>query len=181
MLDTVHSTHYLAKRVSIPILNKFDTHSGTRTVLQYNLPIGQPLLDYDLRGDDTPIEANLEHLCRKNGPFKGSDIVNEQRKNGVHKRLAYLTIDEDIPLWGLEGVYRNGESVGFVRRGDYGFTIGKSIGKAYIKRNDGGCIDDGFLKDGHYELNIKGAKYPATLHMRSPFDEDDHRIHGFYS
>lgn len=181
MLDIVRCTRYLVKQVKYV---RFGTRHHLFPIQFYsirNLTLGQPLLEYDLRGDDTPVEANLEHLCRKSGSYKGADIVEKQQRNGVHKRLAFLTIDEQIPLWGLEGVYRNGENVGFLRRGDYGFTIAKSIGKAYIKRNDGKIVDDKFLKDGHYELDVKGVKYTATLHMRTPFDSDDHRIHGFYS
>lgn len=138
------------------------------------------MLGYDLRSDDTPIEANLEHLCRKNGDYKGSEVVKKQQTNGVDKRLTYFTIDEKVPLWGLEVVYRNGETVGFVRRADYGHFIDKPIGKAYVGRSGGGLVDENYLNDGRYELNVGGVKHVAKLHLRSPFDVDDQRINGFY-
>lgn len=156
-------------------------NAGYRAFYSLACEKGQPLLDYDLRADDTPIEANLEHLCRKNGTFLGADVVEKQRKGGVNKRLVFITIDENIPLWGLEGVYRNGESVGFVRRADYGFAIDKSIGKAYIKHTDGKTVDDKYLTSGQYELKIKGVNYPAKVHLKSPFDADNQRSNGFYN
>lgn len=33
-------------------------------------------------------------------------------------------------MWGLETVYRNGQLVGYVRRAEYGYTCGNSIGHA---------------------------------------------------
>lgn len=126
------------------------------------------------------IESNLGLCCRQDGTFKGSEIVDQQRKNGVQKRLVYLTLDNQIPLWGLEGVYRNGESVGHIRRGDYGYFIEKSIGKAFIRRSDGKAIDTEYLTNGSFEIEALGKRYLAKLHLKMPFDPANQRIHGFY-
>lgn len=119
----------------------------------------------DLRSDDTPIEANLHEICRKNGNYRGSLIIDNQRAHGVYKRLVYLTIDEMMPLWGLEGVYRNGECVGHLRMGEFGYGINKSIGKAYIACPKGTRIDDQYLSNGEYEIDVLGKRYKAKLHL----------------
>lgn len=36
----------------------------------------------------------------------------------------------DIPLWGMESVYRNNQLVGYLRRGEHGYTFKSSIGQA---------------------------------------------------
>lgn len=126
------------------------------------------------------IESNLGLFCRKDGTFKGSEIVERQRNNGIQKRLVYLTLDNQIPLWGLEGVYRNGQSVGHIRRGEYGYFIEKPIGKAFIHRKDGKAIDKEYLKNGSFEIDVLGKRYPAKLHLTMPFDPANQRIHGFY-
>ena len=36
--------------------------------------------------------------------------------------------NRQTPVWGLETVWRDGEVVGYLRRGDFGFTLNKSIG-----------------------------------------------------
>lgn len=118
---------------------------------------------YDLRSDDSPIEANLEFVCRTNGNYKGSSAVEKQRKNGTNKQLIYLTLDARVPLWGLEGVYRNGEAVGYLRRGDFGYSINKSIGNSYICRKDGQSIDGEYLTKGNYEIDVLGELYPAKI------------------
>lgn len=88
----------------------------------------------------------------------------EQRANGVKKRLAYFTIDEQIPLWGFEGVYRDGEAVGLLRRANFGHTINKSIGNAFIKRSDGQTVTDDYLQQGKYEIDVMGQMHAAKLH-----------------
>lgn len=103
-----------------------------------------------------------------------------QRATGIRKRLVYLTIDEKIPLWGLEGVYRNGKAVGFLRRAEYGYTIDKPIGKCYINRTDDQIIDNTFLLQGKYEIDVMGRLYEAKLHLKSPFDSKNQRIFGNY-
>lgn len=119
----------------------------------------------DLRTTDTPIEANLERLCRTNGKYKGHEIVAKQRAEGVKKRLTYFTMDKAVALWGNEGVYRNGEAVGFLRRADFGHTINKSIGNAFVKRADGQTVTDEYLEQGTYEIDVMGQKYEAKLHL----------------
>lgn len=42
--------------------------------------LGYHLWGFDLRSDDTPIEANLGFLCRKNGDYKGKNVVNSTEK-----------------------------------------------------------------------------------------------------
>lgn len=98
--------------------------------------------------------------------------MSGQRTNGVEKRLAYFTIDEKIPLWGLEGVYRNGEAVGLLRRADFGHTINKSIGNAFIKRPDSQIVTDDYLRQGKYEIDVMGQLYEAKLHQ-SGFPKHD--------
>lgn len=121
---------------------------------------------FDLRPDDTPIETNLDWLCRRtNAVYKGQQIIAEQRANGINKRLAHFTIDEKIPLWGFEGVYRNGEAVGILRRADFGHTITKSIGNALIKGLNGHTITDDYLQQGKYEIDVMGQLHDAKMHL----------------
>ncbi|KAG4075763.1 hypothetical protein HA402_003589 [Bradysia odoriphaga] len=144
-------------------------NAGFRALRSLSCERGYHTWGYDLRSDDTPIESNLEAICRQNGSYKGSDIVNKQRAEGVSKRLVYLTIDEKIPLWGLEGVFRNGECVGYLRLGEFGYSINKSIGKSYISCAKGSWIDNEYLSNGQYEIDVLGQRYKAKLHLISPF------------
>lgn len=67
---------------------------------------GNHLWGFDLRSDDTPIEANMEWICCEQDAYKGCDVIRKQRADGVRKRLVTLTLDAKIPIWGLEGAYK---------------------------------------------------------------------------
>lgn len=105
----------------------------------------------------------MNSFCRHNETFIGSEIVERQRKEGVKRKLVYLSIDEKLPLWGLECVYRNGDIAGYLRRGEYGYVMRKSIGKCFVVRKDGQPIDNEYLRSGKYEIEILGKRYPAKL------------------
>lgn len=155
-------------------------NAGYRAFYSLSCEKGYHLWEHDLRSDDTPIEANLGFICRRTGEYKGKAVIDAQRTSGIRKRLVYMTLDEQVPLWGLESVYRNGEPVGHVRRAEYGYTIQKSIGKSFIRRPDGQPIDADFIKSGTYEIEIMGKRYNAQCHLKSPFDPENLRIFGKY-
>lgn len=157
-------------------------NAGYRSLYSLSSEKGYHLWGFDLRSDDTPIEANLGFTCRKNGDYKGKSSIVKQQQEGVSKRLVFLTLDEQVPVWGLEAVYRNGEIVGHLRRGDYGFTLQCPIGQAYIRQpNSDKPIDNSFITSGNYQIEIMGKLYNAKCHLRSPFDPKGRRILGDYN
>lgn len=156
-------------------------NAGYRSLYSLSSEKGYHLWGFDLRSDDTPIEANLGFTCRKEGDYKGKRIVDQQRQEGIRKKLAFFTVEAQVPIWGLETVYRNGQIVGHIRRGEYGYTLQRPIGQAYIRRPDGNVVDDKFLKSGDYEIEIMGKMHKATCHLRSPFDPTSKRVLGNYS
>ena len=49
----------------------------------------------DLRTTDTPLEAGLGFLCSKNKDYLGSDVIKQQRENGVTRRRICLVSDKE--------------------------------------------------------------------------------------
>lgn len=92
--------------------------------------------------------------------------------------LYYYTLFQ-VAIFGQEAIYRNGEPVGYVRRGDYGFYLNKSIGIGYIT-NKGAEVTKDYLNEGNYEIEVMGKKYKAKLHLKSPFDPNGQRLLGNY-
>lgn len=150
--------------------------------------LGYHLWGFDLRSDDTPVEANLGFTCRKDGiTYKGKNVVQQQQQDGIRKRLVYLTLRERLPLWGLEAVYRNNEIVGHLRRGDWAYSFDCALGQCYIKRSNISTasaidkpIDIDYIKSGKYQIEVMGKLYDADIHLRSPFDPKGRRILGEY-
>lgn len=149
------------------------SNAGYRALNSLSCESGHLLWDYDIRSDDTPIEANLsQEVCRTTGEYNGKSAIERQLQNGVNRRLVYLTIDNQVPIWGLESVYRNGEAVGYLRRAEFGYFLNKSIGKAYISKKDKSLVDESYLESGDYEIEVLGRKYSAKCYLESPFQAD---------
>lgn len=177
--ESCEKAHRILMRVGGPEGLK---NSGYRSMYSLSSEKGYHLWGSDLRSDDTPVEANLGFTCRKNGIYKGKNVVHQQQKDGIHKRLVFLSLKDKIPLWGLETVYRNGEIVGHLRRGEWAHTLNCAIGQSYIKRVGSGLpIDVEYIKSGSYQIESLGKLYDAEIHLRSPFDPKGLRIQGIYN
>ena len=94
--------------------------------------------------------------------------------------MTHFCVFRHVNLNGLEAIYRDGEVVGHVRRGEYAFALGKSMAVGYIKHPAGESVSLDFLKAGKYEIERMGTCYPATLHTKSPFDPKNKRVKGIY-
>lgn len=146
-------------------------NGGFRAFNSLTLEYGFPAWGSDVRSDDSPVEANLLNLCTNPNDFEGKVAVEKQKRKGVSKKLVFLALDQREPLWGAEVVYRNGEIVGYLRRGGFGYKLNKSIGQGYIVRPDGKPVDDEFVKSGKYQVEIMGELYDAHCFLQSPFRE----------
>nr|WP_234397659.1 glycine cleavage T C-terminal barrel domain-containing protein [Sneathiella glossodoripedis] len=83
--------------------------------------------------------------------------------------MACFTVDDpEIILLGRETIYRDGERVGWLSSGGYGYTIGKSIGYGYVRHSE--TIDRSFVLQGEYELEVATQRVPANIHMQPLYD-----------
>lgn len=133
-----------------------------------------------MRIDDNPIEANLGFVCRKRGEYLGMRYVEKLRAEGVKKRRVFFTLKDKIPIYGHEIIWRDDQVVGFLRRADYGFALDASIGIGFVQNPRGENITKSYLTNGTYEIEMMGKRYPATLHLNSPFDPKNLRLMGQY-
>lgn len=155
-------------------------HAGFRALYALSLEKGYHLWNYDLRIDDNPVEANLGTICRKEGQYLGKQHVDNLKQNGLKKRRLFFTMEDRVALHGLETIWRDDTIVGFLRRGDYGYSLDCSIGTGYIEHPKGQILTDEFLKSGNYQIEIMNKRYPATLFLKSPFDPKNQRLLGHY-
>lgn len=158
-------------------------NSGYRAIDSLSIEKGYRHWHADLRPDDTPLEAGLAFTCKLKSsiPFQGRERLERQKEEGLRRRIVCFTIDEKVPMFGLEAVFRNGVPVGHLRRSDYGFFIDKTIGYGYIRNPDGGVVGADFIKSGEFTLERMGVTYKAKAHLKSPFDPENKRVKGVYA
>ncbi|KAM9722394.1 sarcosine dehydrogenase, mitochondrial isoform 3-T3 [Dama dama] len=157
-------------------------NAGYRAIDSLSIEKGYRHWHADLRADDSPLEAGLAFTCKLKSsiPFLGREALEKQQAEGLRRRLLGFTVDEKVPMFGLEAIWRNGQVVGHVRRADFGFTINKTLAYGYIRDPSGGLVSLDFVKSGDYALERMGVTYAAQAHLKSPFDPDNKRVKGIY-
>jgi 4-methylaminobutanoate oxidase (formaldehyde-forming) len=154
-------------------------NAGYRAIESLRLEKSYRAWGSDLMPSGTPLEAGLGWAVKLAGdqPFRGREALEEQRAQGLRRRLVTLTVeDTQAVLLGRETIYRDGERIGFLSSGGFGHTLGCGIGLGYIVAEH--PIDNDFLATGNYELDVATRRFPALLHRRPLYDPLGTRVRG---
>ena len=131
----------------------------------------------DLTPDDTPFEAGLGFTVGldKPGGFVGRDALLRQKDAGpLTKRMVMFRLEDPGPvLFQEEVIRRDGDAVGYISSGAWGFTLGTSVGMGYV-RHAGGVSRD-WLASGAWEIEVAGERYRAHASLRPFFDPGGER------
>ena len=152
---------------------------GYRALESLRLEKGYRAWGSDITPNDTPFEAGLGWAVklRKNTDFNGRRALEAVAGQPLKKRLACFTVDDPtVVLLGRETILRDGQPVGYLTSGGYGYTVGKNIGYGYVRNAEG--VSDEFLASGRYELVVAMETVPAALHMGPLYDVTAERVKG---
>ena len=111
------------------------TAAGYKAIDTLRLEKGYRVWAADITPDETPYEAGLGFCVKldKEGGFHGRTAVVRAREAGPDKRLRCLVLgDPRSVALGNEPVRVDGEIVGRVTTGGYGYTVERSIAYAYL-------------------------------------------------
>lgn len=150
---------------------------GYRALESLRLEKGYRAWSSDITPNDTPFEAGLGWAVKlKSGvPFLGREALVARQDRPLPKLFAGFTVaDPKAVLLGRETILRDGQPVGYLTSGGYGYTIGKSIGYGYL-RNDRGVTSD-WVTQGRYALVIAGEETPATVTLDPLYDPTGARV-----
>lgn len=150
---------------------------GYRALESLRLEKGYRAWGSDITPNDTPFDAGLGWAVklRKNTDFLGRRALEAAQGQPRKKAFAGFTVDNpDIVLVGRETILRNGEPVGYLTSGGFGYTLGKNIGYGYVR--DAAGLDDAFLTDGSYELVVAMERTPAKIHFEPLYDAAGARV-----
>lgn len=152
-------------------------NAGYRAIESLRLEKGYRAWGSDIGPDHTPVEAGLGRFVKTKTAlgFRGREAVERQLRNGVAKMLVgFVTADPSVVLLGRETIYRNGERVGWLTSGGFGYTIGRPIGYGYI-RNPAGVTED-YVLSGDYELEVATERVKASVFLEPPYDPESLRV-----
>jgi 4-methylaminobutanoate oxidase (formaldehyde-forming) len=151
-------------------------NAGYRAIESLRLEKGYRVWSGEIGPDYTPLEAGLGWAVKfKSGlPFRGRDALLAQKAKPLTKLLACFTAAPDVILHGRETIYRNGERVGWLATGGFGYTVDKSIGYGYV-RNPAGLNRDWVLQ-GDYTLEVATELVPCKVHLEPLYDPKNLKV-----
>jgi aminomethyltransferase len=128
---------------------------GARNTLR--LEAGMCLYGHEIDETTTPLEAGLAWICKlAKGPFLGNELISEQKKAGVRRKLVgFEMLDKRIGRDGYPVAVEGTES-GRVTSGGPAPFLKKNIGMAYVPAaaaEPGAAI----------EIAIRGQFVPARI------------------
>ena len=124
----------------------------------------------ELTNEVTLPEADVMRFCKLDkGDFVGRDATLASSQGELPWICAYLKVDAaDADPHSSETVFRDGERVGQVSSGGYGFSVGKSLAFAYVKPSA--------AKPGtELEVMVLGEKRPARVLADAVYDPANER------
>lgn len=136
---------------------------------------------HDIGDEDTPLEAGCGFVCAmdKSIPFIGFDAIARQKESRSHmnKRLVqFLLQDPASMLYHHEPILMNGECVGYLSSGNYGHSLGGSVGLGYVKHADEIKADG--LSAASWEIEVAGDRIPAVASLSALYDPSGSRMRG---
>jgi glycine cleavage system T protein len=134
--------------------------------------------ELDLTPEDTPLEAGLGFTIAfdKPGGFIGRDALLRQKEAGpLAKRLVLFKLRDPEPvLFHEELIRRDGEIIGYISSGAYGFTLGASVGMGYVHHPAGVTAE--FVAGGEWEIEIACERHAAEASLRAFYDPKGERV-----
>jgi 4-methylaminobutanoate oxidase (formaldehyde-forming) len=86
-----------------------------------------------------------------------------------------VLVKDPVPLlYHAEVIYRNTKPIGYVRSGSYGHTLGGAVGLFMIEADE--PVDETFVKNGTWEIDIAGKNYPAAVSLTPLYDPEMRKI-----
>jgi glycine cleavage system aminomethyltransferase T/glycine/D-amino acid oxidase-like deaminating enzyme len=139
---------------------------GYRAIDSLRLEKGYRVWAADITPDDSPLEAGLDFCVRKDKDFLGSDALRDPAR-----RLRAITLEDPRAVaLGNEPVRVDGEIVGRVTSGGYGYTVERSIAYAYLPAG----VDVG----AGVEIDVFGVWVGGEVAQEPLFDPTGERVRG---
>ncbi len=155
------------------------TNAGYRAIESLRLEKGYRAWGSDIGPDHSPLVAGLGWAVKTKTaqPFQGRTALEAQSAKPLPRLFAGFTTAPDIVLLGRETIFRDGQQVGWLSSGGFGYTVGQSIGYGYVRNLERG-VDRQWVLSGRYELEVATTRVPAQITLEPLYDPRGLKIKG---
>ena len=146
---------------------------GSRALMSLRIEKGYGSWSREYSPEYWPQEVGLAGLVKLDKPFLNRDAAARAMANPAREMLAILSIDaqaadaSNADATGGEPIFANGQGVGRVTSGAYGYTVGQSLALGYV---------NGVGPGDAVEVMILGRPHPARILPAPPFDPEGVRL-----
>jgi glycine cleavage system aminomethyltransferase T/glycine/D-amino acid oxidase-like deaminating enzyme len=143
--------------------------AGYRAIESMRLEKGYRVWGTDLTAETNPYEAGVGFCVKPAKPFLGREAVVAAKAEGLTRRLRAIVLAEPTQVvLGAEPVRIDGEVVGRVTSGGYGYSVDASIAYAYlpVEARPGTLV----------EIDLFGQWVPGEVVAEPLFDPQGSRV-----
>ncbi|RMC35078.1 GcvT family protein [Paracoccus alkanivorans] len=148
---------------------------GSRALMSLRIEKGYGSWGREYSPEYWPQEVGLDRLCKLGKDFLNRDAVADTLSRPAREHLVMLHLDEadvsasNADATGGEPIFRDGEGIGRVTSGSYGYSVGMSLALGYVKNAEPGDA---------VEVMVLGKPHRATILKEPPFDPKGKRLRG---
>ena len=144
---------------------------GIKAMSSLSIEKSYRLVPRELSIEYNAYESGLDRFVHPNkGQFIGRDALVEAKQKGLGWNFVTMEVhgvgDGDSDARGSEPIYHNGQLVGRVTNGGYGFRVNKSLALGMVKPEHSAIGTE-------LEIKILGKLFKATVIPESPYDPEN--------
>lgn len=146
---------------------------GSRALMSLRVEKGYGSWSREYSPEYWPQEVGLDRLCKMDKKFLNKEAVTETLAKEPRETLVLLALDaaetdaSNADATGGEPIFKEGQGIGRVTSGAYGYTVGMSLALGYVK---------GAVPGDIVEVMVLGRPHRATVLHEPPFDPKGIRL-----
>ncbi len=132
---------------------------------------------HDMAYTEAPHQMGLEFACKtgKPIPFIGQQAYLERKAENKGPFICSVRLCQPEPLlYHNEPVLRDGEVVGYVTGGAYGYSVGSAVGLCLVDPADGETGKQS-IENGRYTVLVEGDEVRAEVSLKPFYDPGNAR------
>lgn len=140
---------------------------GARALMSLRVEKGYGSWSREYSPEYWPQEVGMDRLCKMDKEFLNKAAVSETLSNAPREQMVLLALDgadvdaSNADATGGEPIFRNGQGIGRVTSGTYGYTVGMSLALGFVKNAGPG---------DEVEVMVLGKPHRARILHEPPFD-----------
>lgn len=146
---------------------------GSRALMSLRIEKGYGSWGREYSPEYYPQEVGLDRLCKMDKEFLNKSAVADTLASPAREQLVLLALDasdtdaSNADATGGEPIFKDGQGIGRVTSGTYGYTVGMSLALGFVRAA---------IPGDRVEVMVLGKPHGATILAEPPFDPKGARL-----